>query len=187
MLAALALAVPARGIRVPATLPSRQRTTVAVGDDDEPQTRLRGGRSDIVDGAAAVGSGGVDVHDHASVVRGLFQLGAPGGIGRNVTFPARQYAVNGERRSFALLRPIVDTAAQEKVREPVLEAYQEYEERSSWGRADAMCRCKLGLLRAALVRIICPNRNLLQSWRGQDNCVHCGRPLPNRTIPARPS
>jgi hypothetical protein len=25
--------------------------------------------------------------------------------GRNVTFPARQYSVNGERRSFALLRP----------------------------------------------------------------------------------
>ena len=29
-----------------------------------------------------------------------------GGAGRNVTSPARQYAVNGERRSFALLRPI---------------------------------------------------------------------------------
>ena len=28
------------------------------------------------------------------------------GGGRNVTFPARQYAVNGERRSFALLRPM---------------------------------------------------------------------------------
>ena len=34
-----------------------------------------------------------------------------GGNGRNVTFPARQYVVNGDRRSFALLRPIVDTAA----------------------------------------------------------------------------
>jgi hypothetical protein len=32
-----------------------------------------------------------------------------GGTGRNVTFPARQYSVNGERRSFALLRPITDT------------------------------------------------------------------------------
>ena len=32
-----------------------------------------------------------------------------GGGGRNVTFPARQYAVNGDRRSFALLRPITDT------------------------------------------------------------------------------
>ena len=29
------------------------------------------------------------------------------GNGRNVTFPARQYSVNGERRSFALLRPIL--------------------------------------------------------------------------------
>jgi hypothetical protein len=33
------------------------------------------------------------------------------GSGRNVTFPARQYSVNGERRSFALLRPVVDTTA----------------------------------------------------------------------------
>ena len=50
---------------------------------------------------------------------------------RNVTFPARQYSVNGERRSFALLRPIVDTTAQNKIRELVLEAYQEYEERAA--------------------------------------------------------
>ena len=42
-----------------------------------------------------------------------------GGNGRNVTFPARQYAVNGERRSFALLRPIADVAAQESVREAI--------------------------------------------------------------------
>ena len=52
------------------------------------------------------------------------------GNGRNVTFPARQYAVNGERRSFALLRPIVDTAAQNRVRELVLEAYAEHEGQS---------------------------------------------------------
>ncbi|HEY3382581.1 MAG TPA: hypothetical protein VGK32_12480 [Vicinamibacterales bacterium] len=48
--------------------------------------------------------------------------------GRNVTFPARQYSVNGERRSFALLRPIVDAAAQERMRDLVLRAYAEYEE-----------------------------------------------------------
>jgi hypothetical protein len=42
-----------------------------------------------------------------------------------------KYAVNGERRSFALLRPIVDTAAQDAIRERVLEAYAEYEERAS--------------------------------------------------------
>ena len=54
-----------------------------------------------------------------------------GGNGRNVTFPARQYAVNGERRSFALLRPISDTSAQERVRQLVLEAFAEYEERAA--------------------------------------------------------
>ena len=54
-----------------------------------------------------------------------------GGSGRNVTFPARQYAVNGERRSFALLRPIVDTAAVERIRELVLEAYAAYEQQAS--------------------------------------------------------
>ena len=54
-----------------------------------------------------------------------------GGTGRNVTFPARSYAVNGERRSFALLRPISDTSAQSRVRDLVLEAFAEYEERAS--------------------------------------------------------
>jgi hypothetical protein len=54
-----------------------------------------------------------------------------GGNGRNVTFPARQYSVNGERRSFALLRPIVDATAQTKVRELILEAFAEYEERTA--------------------------------------------------------
>src|SRR3954452_22576607 len=51
-----------------------------------------------------------------------------GGNGRNVTFPARQYAVNGERRSFALLRPVADVAAQTRVRDLILQAYAEYEE-----------------------------------------------------------
>jgi len=55
--------------------------------------------------------------------------GASGG--RNVTFPARQYSVNGERRSFALLRPMVDTTAQTKVRDLILEAYQDFEERAA--------------------------------------------------------
>src|SRR5688500_7216611 len=51
-----------------------------------------------------------------------------GAGGRNVTFPARQYSVNGERRSFALLRPAAgDAAAQETVRDRILQAYAEYE------------------------------------------------------------
>ncbi len=46
------------------------------------------------------------------------------GNGRNVTFPARQYSVNGERRSFALLRPMNgDASAQEAVRDLILEAF----------------------------------------------------------------
>ena len=54
-----------------------------------------------------------------------------GGNGRNVTFPARSYVVNGDRRSFALLRPIVDSTAQSKLRDLILEAFQEYEERAA--------------------------------------------------------
>ena len=49
------------------------------------------------------------------------------GGGRNVTFPARQYSVNGERRSFALLRPVVDASAQERLRELILQAYEAHE------------------------------------------------------------
>lgn len=54
-----------------------------------------------------------------------------GGGGRNVTFPARSYSVNGERRSYALLRPITDATSQNAVRDLVLEAYQEFEERAA--------------------------------------------------------
>jgi hypothetical protein len=49
------------------------------------------------------------------------------GTGRNVTFPARQYSINGERRSFALLRPIGDANAQNLVRDLILLAYAEQE------------------------------------------------------------
>ena len=52
--------------------------------------------------------------------------------GRNVTFPARQYSVNGERRSFSLLRPANgDAIAQDKLRELILEAYAEFEEQTA--------------------------------------------------------
>lgn len=57
--------------------------------------------------------------------------GAPG---RNVTFPARQYTVNGERRSYALLRPLADTTAQEPLRQLILQAFAEYEERAAIAR-----------------------------------------------------
>jgi len=49
--------------------------------------------------------------------------------GKNVTFPARQYSVNGERRSFALLRPANgDASAQEAIRQCILDAYERSEE-----------------------------------------------------------
>jgi hypothetical protein len=54
-----------------------------------------------------------------------------GGGGRNVTFPSRSYAVNGERRNFALLRPIVDSTSQEKLRQLILDAYADFEERTA--------------------------------------------------------
>jgi hypothetical protein len=47
--------------------------------------------------------------------------------GRNVTFPARQYSVNGERRSFALLRPTMDGTSQDRLRDMILDAYKEHE------------------------------------------------------------
>lgn len=48
--------------------------------------------------------------------------------GRNVTFPARQYSVNGERRSYALLRPSSEQAKAEQLRDLILAAFKEHEE-----------------------------------------------------------
>lgn len=53
------------------------------------------------------------------------------GNGRNVTFPARQYSVNGERRTYALLRPANgDATSQDRIRALVLQAYEEYEQQA---------------------------------------------------------
>ncbi len=49
------------------------------------------------------------------------------GSGRNVTFPSRQYSVNGERRSYALLRALTDVKAQDHVRDVILSAYARFE------------------------------------------------------------
>jgi hypothetical protein len=77
-----------------------------------------------------------ELHFTEGVLEGLKLIGFSvwerrSGNGRNVTFPARQYAVNGERRSFALLRPVSDTTAQNRVRDLILQAYAEYEERAA--------------------------------------------------------
>jgi hypothetical protein len=76
----------------------------------------------------------VELHFDAAegVLKGLKFIGFAiwerrSGGGRNVTFPARQYSVNGERRSFALLRPLIDTTAQDRIRDLILSAYAEKE------------------------------------------------------------
>jgi len=74
-----------------------------------------------------------ELHFTSGALAGLKLIGfniweRRGGGGRNVTFPARSYVVNGDRRSFALLRPIVDATAQDNVRNLILEAYAEFEE-----------------------------------------------------------
>ena len=76
-----------------------------------------------------------ELHFTEGVLEGLKLIGFSvwerrTGSGRNVTFPARTYTVNGERRSFALLRPAAgDATAQDRIRELVLQAYAEHEER----------------------------------------------------------
>ena len=74
-----------------------------------------------------------ELHFTEGVLEGLKLIGFSiwerrGGGGRNVTFPSRQYSVNGERRSFQLLRAIGDASAQEGVRALVLEAYADHEQ-----------------------------------------------------------
>ena len=74
-----------------------------------------------------------ELHFTEGVLEGLKLVGFAvwerrSGSGRNVTFPSRQYTVSGDRRSFALLRPVADAASQERVRDLVLQAYADYEE-----------------------------------------------------------
>ena len=45
---------------------------------------------------------------------------------RTVSLPARHYSVNGERRTFVLLRPTRDTVTTDLIREQVLRAYAEH-------------------------------------------------------------
>ena len=73
-----------------------------------------------------------EVHFDDGYLQGLKLVGFAvwerrNGSGRNVTFPARQYSVNGERRSFALLRPTDDPGAQDRIRDIVLQAYADFE------------------------------------------------------------
>jgi hypothetical protein len=76
-----------------------------------------------------------ELHFTEGVAAGLKLIGfgiweRRNGGGRNVTFPCRQYSVNGERRSFALLRPIADVAGLDRLRDLILAAFEE------WRRAE---------------------------------------------------
>jgi hypothetical protein len=75
-----------------------------------------------------------ELHFHDGLLSGLkligFSIWARREGDRSVTFPARQYSVNGERRSFALLRPVLDTTAQDRVRELILKAFRDHEKAS---------------------------------------------------------
>ena len=47
--------------------------------------------------------------------------------GFDVTFPSREFTVDGHRRRYALLRAIGDPVAQDRVRDLVVRAYANYE------------------------------------------------------------
>jgi hypothetical protein len=78
-----------------------------------------------------------ELHFNEGVLEGLKLVGFAvwerrTGNGRNVTFPARTYSVNGDRRSFSLLRPSAgDATTQDRLRELILQAYAEFEEQAA--------------------------------------------------------
>jgi hypothetical protein len=51
------------------------------------------------------------------------------GNSRNVTVPTRTYFVRGEKRTYALLRPVNDEVTIDPVRRLILESYAEFEQR----------------------------------------------------------
>ena len=76
---------------------------------------------------------GAELHFDDGVLAGLKLIGFAvwgerGGAIRTVTFPSRQYSVNGERRSYALLRPITDVKGADSIKELILTAYQATDE-----------------------------------------------------------
>lgn len=71
-----------------------------------------------------------ELHFHEGPLAGLKLLGFAvwerrTGSGRNVTFPARNYSVNGATRSFVLLRSMGEDEALDKLRDQILQAYDE--------------------------------------------------------------
>ena len=102
------------------TTPATMTVKIAPNDNGNPAGKLADAELHFADGPLA----GLKLIGFAIWER-------RGANGRNVTFPARQYSVNGERRSFALLRPIVDVSAQNAIRDRILAAFAEYEQRAA--------------------------------------------------------
>jgi hypothetical protein len=48
------------------------------------------------------------------------------GPGRNVTFPARNYSLNGQSRTFTLLRSVADDRSPDRLRDAILQAYADF-------------------------------------------------------------
>ncbi|MCC7179571.1 MAG: hypothetical protein IT177_14420 [Acidobacteria bacterium] len=70
-----------------------------------------------------------EIHFNGGELDGLKLVGfavwrSRDGRGEDVTFPARQFVSQGERRSFALLRWVEKREAQERLRTVVLDAYR---------------------------------------------------------------
>jgi hypothetical protein len=102
-------------------------TTVRVTPVDSPAGKLAD--AEVIFGA------------DAGPLRGLKLIGfgiweRRGRGARNVTFPARQFSVNGERRSFVLLRPVRDLGAQEPLKALILDAYSRLESAGPGDEAD---------------------------------------------------
>ena len=78
-----------------------------------------------------------EIHFTEGPLEGLklmgFSVWESRGRGLNVTFPARSYMVDGERRSFALLRPQSSPGAEQRIRELILAAYTRAESEASRG------------------------------------------------------
>jgi hypothetical protein len=51
--------------------------------------------------------------------------------GPHVTFPARPFVANGERRLYTLLRPARETAALEPLRELIMQAFAEFQHQAA--------------------------------------------------------
>jgi hypothetical protein len=70
----------------------------------------------------------IELHFTAGALEGLRLLGftvweGRDGKGPSVSLPSRQYVVNGERRSFTLLRPSGDRPAHNTLRDMLLDVF----------------------------------------------------------------